>query len=103
MPNDTVSILPKGKPAKSAGKASVGSPEATDRYRLLFEGELTAVYRSTVDGRILDCNEALVRALGYGSREELLAIPAGRLYPDPTHRDEFIARLRREKSFIRAS
>jgi PAS domain S-box-containing protein len=100
MPSDTVSILPKGKPAKKAGRAVTGSPEASDRYRLLFEGELTAVYRSTVDGRILDCNEALVRALGYDSREELLATPASRLYPDPSHRDEFIARLRREKSFI---
>lgn len=42
-----------------------------------FAAELVPVYRQTLDGRLLDCNAACARMLGYGSREELLAV--GRL------------------------
>ncbi|MEQ8205778.1 MAG: PAS domain S-box protein, partial [Woeseia sp.] len=38
----------------------------------LFENILDGVYRSTVDGRILAANPALVRMLGYDSIEELI-------------------------------
>jgi PAS domain S-box-containing protein len=40
------------------------------RYRLLFERNLAGVYRTLPDGRMLDCNEALLRILGYRSAEE---------------------------------
>ena len=42
-----------------------------------FAAELVPAYRQTLDGRLLDCNTACARLLGYGSREELLA--TGRL------------------------
>ena len=42
------------------------------RYRELFEQNMAAVYRTTLDGQILDCNMALVRLLGYTSREEIM-------------------------------
>lgn len=38
------------------------------RYRLLFWKSLTGAYRSTLDGRILDCNVAFCRMLGYHQR-----------------------------------
>ncbi len=41
-----------------------------ERYRLLFERNLAGVVRVTVDGRILECNEAFARILGYLSPEE---------------------------------
>ena len=44
-----------------------------NRYRLLFERSLAGVYRATVDGRMLDVNEACFRMFGYGSRDEHLA------------------------------
>ena len=44
-----------------------------ERYRLLFERNLAGVVRATVDGRILECNEAFARILGYGSPEECSA------------------------------
>jgi len=40
--------------------------------RLLFDRCLAGVYRTTSDGRLLDCNEAFARILGYRSREECL-------------------------------
>ena len=45
-----------------------------ERYRLLFERNLAGVVRATIDGRILDCNEAFARILGYTSPEECRAL-----------------------------
>jgi PAS domain S-box-containing protein len=55
--------------------------ESEERYRLLFERNMAGVYRTTLAGRILECNEALARIFGYGSREELLGRDIRILYP----------------------
>jgi PAS domain S-box-containing protein len=68
------------------------------RYRLLFEQNVAGVFRSTRDGRILDCNDALVQYLGYASREELLAQPSWDLYQQRSDREALVARLERERS-----
>ena len=70
------------------------------RHRLLFERNLAGVYRNTVDGSVLECNEALAHILGYDSREELMAHNAAAMYPDPRDRDRFIARLREQRSLF---
>lgn len=38
-----------------------------------FALDMVAIYRQTLDGRLLDCNDACARMLGYSNREELLA------------------------------
>lgn len=53
------------------------------RYRLLFEHSQAGVYRATLDGRILDCNEAFAKILGYGSSGECLTHSVTEYYPDP--------------------
>jgi len=67
------------------------------RYRQLFERNLAGVFRSTVDGRLLDCNEAFARTLGYASRQEVLAQTTFDLYLDPQDHELAIARLTQEK------
>ncbi|HEX8925302.1 MAG TPA: PAS domain S-box protein, partial [Terriglobales bacterium] len=47
---------------------------AEERYRLLFEEVQEGVFVSTPDGRILDCNSAFIRLLGYESRAEVLSL-----------------------------
>jgi len=75
-----------------------------ERYRRMFERSLSGVYQSTLDvaggggGRLLDCNAAFARILGYGSREECLAAPLAEHYAVAGHRDEFVSRLVNEKS-----
>jgi PAS domain S-box-containing protein len=54
--------------------------ESEARYRMLFERNVAGVFRSTLDGNILDCNDALARYLGYDSRDDLLAQSAWDLY-----------------------
>jgi len=56
---------------------------AEARYRELFDRNLAGVFRTTLNGRPLDCNEALVRILGYRSRDDVLALRVDDLYVDP--------------------
>ena len=60
--------------------------QAEERYRTLFERNPAGMYRSTVDGRLLDCNDAFVRMFGYPDRDTLLGQPVAALYCDPADR-----------------
>jgi PAS domain S-box-containing protein len=46
---------------------------AEERYKMLFENSIDGIYISTESGRFIDVNQALVKMLGYESREELLS------------------------------
>ncbi len=47
---------------------------AEEKYRLLFEQVQEGVYVASPRGRLLDCNDAFVRMLGYEKRDELMAL-----------------------------
>ncbi|MBM4442789.1 MAG: PAS domain S-box protein [Candidatus Rokubacteria bacterium] len=65
---------------------------AKERYRLLFERNLAGVFRSSRDGRMLECNDAFARMHGL-TRDEALARPAREYYADAADRDALLARL----------
>ena len=67
------------------------------RYRLLFERNLAGVYRSTMDGLILECNQAAARMFGAASPEELLGMSMVNVYQNLSDRDVFLRKLKREK------
>ncbi|MBZ5537729.1 MAG: PAS domain S-box protein [Acidobacteriia bacterium] len=69
-----------------------------EQYRLLFEKNLAGVYRTALDRRITDCNEAFVKVFGYASREEILAHPVQDLYFDPREPEAIVARIRTERT-----
>jgi len=71
---------------------------AEQRYRLLFERSLAGVIRTTLDGSILECNQACARIFGYASSDELKASPMDDRYFDPEDQNSFIAILKEEKS-----
>lgn len=68
------------------------------RYRHLFERNLAGVYRNSLDGRILDCNDACARIFGYSNREELIEQGAFDAYFDATLRNSVLERLKKDKS-----
>ncbi|MGH9542830.1 MAG: PAS domain S-box protein [Terriglobales bacterium] len=68
------------------------------RYRALFERNLCGVFRSTVDGRMLDCNDAFATMFGCANREDALARPALEFHLDSESRAKFIDDLRRTGS-----
>ena len=64
--------------------------EAERRYRELFDTIQEGLFFSTPEGRFIEVNDALVRMLGYESREELLHVDiATQLYLSPPQRDQF--------------
>lgn len=64
------------------------------RYRMLFERNSAGVFRNTLDGRILDCNDACARIFGFSSREELMAANAMTFYADLKERDQTMELLK---------
>jgi PAS domain S-box-containing protein len=68
--------------------------EAERRYRELFDSIQEGLFFATPDGRFLDVNDAMVRMLGYESRDELLRADVGpHLYPAPAAREQFLQAL----------
>ncbi len=105
----SATLLPAadGRPARSIGTVTDISgrrqiEEALQvserRYRALFERNLAGVYRTTIEGRILDCNESFARIFGYGSREEVLRQAAWDFYVKPEDREAALAKLLERQS-----
>jgi PAS domain S-box-containing protein len=70
--------------------------EAERRYRELYDSIQEGLFFATPDGRFLDVNDAMVRMLGYASREELLRDDVGAyLYPEPSARGRLLAAIRK--------
>jgi two-component system NtrC family sensor kinase len=64
--------------------------EAERRYRELFDNVQEGLFFSTPDGRFVEVNDALVRMLGYRSREELLQVDIRtKIYSSPERHHEF--------------
>ena len=70
--------------------------EAERRYRELFDTIQEGLFFSTPEGRFIEVNEALVRMLGYESREDLLGVNISEeIYVAPEQRDHFRAEIHR--------
>jgi PAS domain S-box-containing protein len=83
-----------------ARKAVEDALRAAERdYRALFENAVEGIYRSSLDGRQLRANPALVKLNGYSSEEEMLPSVndiATEWYVDPHRREEFKCTLERQ-------
>lgn len=65
--------------------------EAERRYRELFDNIQEGLFFATPEGQFIDVNDAMVRMLGYQSREELLrADVSAHLYPTPAAKDRLV-------------
>src|SRR5438067_45648 len=63
---------------------------AEQKYRSLFEQVQEGVFVATPQGKLLDCNDAFVRMLGYASREELMGRNVdAEFYASPEQRSNF--------------
>ncbi len=72
--------------------------EAERRYRELFDNIQEGLFFSTPGGRFIEVNDAMVRMLGYSSREELLQIDIPtQLYFSPGQRERHSEAHERER------
>ncbi len=66
------------------------------QYRALLENPTYGICHVDEDGRFLDVNEALVAMLGYGSKEELMAVNLGTgILRDPIERERLVEDYRK--------
>ena len=68
--------------------------ESEERYRQLFERNLAAVFRATLDGRVLECNDAFAEILGCSSRSEALSRNAADFSVNGDDRSSWLRTLR---------
>lgn len=69
-------------------------------YEHLLGGDLVGLFRTTVGGRMLDCNQTLVELLGYGSIAELKEVPVKNLYFNIAERQAFVDQLSTHKKLL---
>jgi two-component system NtrC family sensor kinase len=71
--------------------------EAERRYRELFDNIQEGIFFSTPMGRFVEVNDALVRMLGYGSREEVLQLDIpSQVYFSPGRRADLAQLLEKQ-------
>ena len=75
--------------------------EVEQRYRELFDNIQEGLFFSTPDGRFIEVNDALVRMLGYGSRDELLQADVRTQVYFSAERHQELAREMQEHGVVR--
>ena len=75
---------------------------AEDRYRAIVEGAHVGVYASRPDGRLITCNPAFARILGFSSVDAALATDMATIHDTPGQREAFMRRLRNDGAIERA-
>ena len=115
--NDETTIQPLGHPMSEHIRRETSSSPHSDarptqraveealrlseeKYRTLTENITVGIFRSTpgAKGRFLEINGALVKMLGYSSKEELFALDVAQIYRDPADRLAFSQKLTLEGS-----
>ena len=69
-------------------------------YRVLFEKNLAGVVISTLNGDVLECNDAWARMLGYDTAEEVHGRRTIEFYYRPADRDPLVRELEQKGGFF---
>ena len=74
--------------------------ESEQRYHTMFARNPAGMCLAFADGRILDCNEAFARILGFERPAEVLAVNIGRFYAQPKEREQLLERVKAEGTAV---
>jgi PAS domain S-box-containing protein len=77
-------------------KAEKALSSSEQRYRLLFQNNLAAVFVTSIDGHIQDCNEAFVQLAGGSSPKEVIGRSVADYYVQAGDREALVEVLRKE-------
>ena len=78
--------------------ALLATQKSEERYRQIFERNMAGVYKTHVDGTILEANPMFAKILGQTSAEDLIGKNIKEFYVEKLDRTGYIERLRKEKS-----
>jgi PAS domain S-box-containing protein len=74
--------------------------ESEQRYRTMFARNPAGMCLTLADGRIVDCNEAFARILGFEGRADVLDANVGEFYVRPKEREQLLERVVAEGSAV---
>ncbi len=74
--------------------------ESEERYRQFFEDNISGAYIAKADGKIVACNSAFIRMLGFASIEEALNTNASVIYHKSQPREKILELIKKEKKLI---
>lgn len=95
------SAIKKKKALKEKLDTELALKEAEERYRGIFENTVVGIYRTSVDGKILLANPALIKMLGFNSFEELASRNLEKNGFDINYpRESFKAQMEKSGEFI---
>jgi two-component system, cell cycle sensor histidine kinase and response regulator CckA len=70
--------------------------QSESRYRSLVQSAVYGIYRSSVDGRFLDVNPALIHMLGYDSADEVVKLdPQREVFVEPAEHERLLQEFQR--------
>ena len=72
--------------------------ESEKRYRMFYEDAVLGIFHTTVGGRIIDVNPAMISMFGYDSQDDFIDTVTDisrDMYADPKHRINLIRHLRK--------
>jgi len=86
----------------NSGQAELATAylDLKQKYDQLVLKNVAGVFRTTVHGRFVECNDSMARMLGYPDREALMAVKVEELYRDPDDRKRFLFDLLEQKQLV---
>jgi PAS domain S-box-containing protein len=110
---ETVPELPEFRLAELAGvKGALGEAmallqtrtaelqESEQRHRTMFERNPAGMCQTLAEGRIVACNEAFARILGFERPADVLAANVGQFYAQPKEREQLLDRVKAEGTAV---
>ena len=78
-------------------EADLALRESEERYRQLFDEDLTGDFVSTADGRLIACNPSFVRMFDFSSLDEALSTNTSDLFPSMEARMDYLDLVRKRR------
>ncbi len=74
----------------------VAKKQLERRYQDLFEHVPVGIFKTTPEGRLIDCNPAMIEMLGVPDKATLCALNMNRFYANPVDRTAWVTHVERE-------
>jgi len=76
-----------------SNEADEALKKSEEKFRSLVTNLPVGIFRSTLEGKVLSVNPAMVHIYGYDSEEELLNVPAHKYYTEKSPREKMLSIL----------
>jgi PAS domain S-box-containing protein len=74
--------------------------KSKELYKAFFDDDLTGDFISSADGKVIDCNPAYLKMLGFSSKEQALEVDSSSLFPENGNRHLFLKQVEEQGRLI---